>query len=325
MKKNIIICAGLTLAFLNNAFAQEIQMNQVYGQAAMSNPALLCADGGNKVTLGYHTYYANISNPWREYSGTVEFSKDGKNNLGLGFVRSEANNKMATLNGLNLMYGYALKLSDMAYLRFGLQGGLRTKSFGNSPAVYEDMIDPYNGVKYETNESLSATQVNYFTLGAGLSFNLNDFYLSLGLQNANQPNTAYANSGGIENKEPMGIRLMTGYRIRTQGDPMKNINQIIPYIHYAKVGDFTETAAGLAIQNEVFSFGAGYHMYSYKANSVLTSIGFTSGNIKLGYNMGYNMGDQAKMGGVSHEICASLYLTKPEKKEPGKTMPLPMF
>ena len=112
MKKNIIICAGLILGFASIGQAQEISLNQVYGQAALSNPALLCADGGNKVTLGYHTYYANISNPWREYAGTVEFSKDGKNNLGLGFVRSEANNKMATLNGLNLMYGYNLRLSD---------------------------------------------------------------------------------------------------------------------------------------------------------------------------------------------------------------------
>jgi type IX secretion system PorP/SprF family membrane protein len=325
MKKNIIICAGLILNAITYATAQEIQMNQVYGQAAISSPALLCADGGNKVTLGYKTYYANISNPWREYAGTVEFSKDGKNNLGIGFVRGEANNKMATLNGINLLYGYSLRMSDKAYLRFGLSGGLRTKSFGNAPAIFEDMIDPYNGVKYETNESLDATQVNYFTLGAGLAFNLEDFYLSLGLQNANQPNTAFNNSNGIENKEPMGIRLMTGYRIKTSGDPVKNINQIIPYIHYSMVGDFSETGVGVALQNEVISFGAGYHMYSYKANSLLANIGFTSGNMKLGYNMGFNMGDVAKIGGVSHEICASLYLFKPEKREVGKTMPIPMF
>lgn len=326
MKKSIIFCAGILLfGGAQYIQAQELQLNQSYGQAAISNPALLCADGGNKVTMGYHTYYGNLGSPWREYAATAEFSKGGVGAFGVGAIRSEANYKMATLNGVNLMYRLNIKLSDAAYLRAGFQGGMRTKSFNSSPAIFEDMIDPYNGVKYETRESLEATQKNYFGLGAGIAFNTKSIYLSASLSNANQPNTAFNNSGGIENKEPMGIRVMAGYSIPTQGDPMKAINQIIPYVHYVKTGTFNEIAGGVALQNQVFNVGVGYHTYSYKASSVMATLGVSSGNLRVGYNYGINLGSQAKIGGSSHEVCASLYLFKPEKPEPAKHMPLPMF
>ena len=122
----------------------------------------------------------------------------------------------------------------------------------------------------------------------------------------------------------MGIRVMAGYSIPTQGDPMKAINQIIPYVHFIK-GTFTEIAAGVALQNQVFNLGLGYHTYSYKASSVMTTLGFSSGNMRVGYNFGVNLGSQAKIGGTSHEICASLYLFRPEKAVPAEHMPMPMF
>jgi type IX secretion system PorP/SprF family membrane protein len=325
MKNTVKFVALLALTTATSQlYSQELQLNQSYGQAALSNPALLCADGTNKVTMGYHTYYGNLSSPWREYAGTAELGK-GNSAFGIGFVRSEANQKMSTLNGINLMYRLGLKLSDGMHLRVGFQGGMRTKSFNMSPSIFEDMIDPYNGVRYETRESLEATQKNYFGLGAGLAFNTKSLYLSLGLHNVNRPNTAYNNSGGITNKEPMSMRAMLGYNIRTQGDPMKAINQVIPYVHFVKTGNFNEIAGGIALQNEVFNLGVGYHTYSYKASAVMTTIGFTSGNLKLGYNFGVNMGTQAKVGGSSHEICLSLLLFRPEKPESGSQVPMPMF
>lgn len=326
MKNSIIICAGFMLMVgTQYAQGQELQLNQTYGQAAISNPALICADGGNKVTMGYHTYYGNLNSPWREYAATAEFGKGGIGAFGVGFIRSEANYKMATLNGVNLMYRLNVKLSEGSYIRAGFQAGMRTKGFNNSSAVFEDMIDPYNGVKYSTRESLDATQKNYFNLGAGVAFNTKSLYLSAGLSNVNQPNTAFNNSGGIQNKEPMGIRIMAGYNIPTQGDPMKAINQVIPYVHFVKTGNFSEMAAGLAVQNQVFNVGVGYHTYSYKAASIMTTVGFNSGNLRIGYNFGINLGNYAKAGGTSHEVCAALYLFRPEQPAPGLKMPIPMF
>lgn len=326
MKKSNILCAALILfGAAQKLYSQELQFNQSYGQAALSNPALLCADGGNRVTMGYHTYYGNLSSPWREYAATAEFGKGGIGAFGVGAIRSEANYKMATLNGVNLLYRINVKLAEGAYLRAGFQGGMRTKGFNTSSAVFEDMIDPYNGVKYETRESLASTQKNYFTLGAGVALNTKSLYISASLTNANQPNTAFNNSGGIVNKEPLGIRIMAGYNIATQGDPMKAINQIIPYVHYVKTGMFSEIAGGVAVQNNVFNAGLGYHTYSYKASSIMTTVGFNSGNLRVGYNFGVNMGTYAKAGGTSHEVSVALYLFRPEKPEPGLKMPVPMF
>lgn len=306
--------------------AQEIQLNTTYGQAALTNPALLSADGASKVTMGYHTYFGNLSAPWREYAGTVEFmGKGGKGAFGASALRSEANNKMVTMNGVNLMYAIHLKLNKTSFMRVGFQGGMRSKAFNTSPAIFEDMIDPYNGVRYSTSESLDATIRNYFNAGAGFAFNSQKFFFSLGLQNLNRPNTAFNNSGGIENKENMRIRVNTGLLISTKGDPNRGFSQIVPHIHYLKMGALSEAGGGIALQNNVLMLGAGYYTYSYKASNVMTTLGFTSGNIKLGYNMGINMGTDAKAGGMSHEFCASLYLFRPEKPEPARVVPMPMF
>lgn len=327
MKNIMKTCALLgTLAAATYSRAQEIQLSTTYGQAAITNPALLCADGTNKVTMGYHTYYGSLSNPWREYAGTVEFmGKGGKGAFGASVMRSEANSNMVSMNGMNLMYGIHLQLNKKSYMRVGFQGGMRTKAFNTSPAVFEDMIDPYNGVRYATSESLDATTRNYFTAGAGVAFNTENLFLSLGLLNLNRPNTAFNNSGGVENKENMRIRFNAGYRIATKGNADRGISQIIPNLHYLMAGPVSEIGGGLALQNNSFMFSAGYYTYSYRASNVITGIGFTSGNIKLGYNVGMNLGSDAKQGGMSHELCASLILFRPDKPAPAKAMGLPMF
>jgi type IX secretion system PorP/SprF family membrane protein len=325
VKSALLSVAVCTL--ISAASAQELQLNTTYGQAAINNPALLCADGNNKITMGYHTYYGNLTSPWREYSGVAEFgSKTGKSALGIGFLRSEANNKMMSLNGLNLMYGLNLRLNKASNLRVGFQGGLRSKQYNASGAVFEDMIDPYNGVKYATQEQLDATQRNYFNIGAGLAFNTKDFYLALGFQNANSPNTAFVNSGGITNKEPMRIRLLTGYRLVLGGDPNRGLSDLIPNISYVKAGNLSEMGGGLTAQNNSFSLGLGYYTYSYKASAVHATMGFATNNLKLGYVAGINMGSWAKVGGMSHELCISMLIGKPGKPDvPANVVPTPMF
>lgn len=325
--KNYIAAIICTAGLSQMAAAQELQLTQTYGQAAITNPALLCADGNNKVTLGYHNFYGNLTSPWREYSGTAELGNaKGSSYFGLGFIHTEANNKMVNLNGVNLMYAQGIQLSKASRMRVGFQAGMRSKNFNPSGAVFEDMIDPYNGVSYPTQETLEKTQANYFTVGAGAAFNSKDFYMALGLMNLNQPSTEFQNSGGIKVKEPMRIRLLLGYGIKvgatseTRGD-----TKIVPHVSYTKAGSFSEIGGGLAVQNNVFCVGLGYSTFSYKASSVITTVGFAAGDIKLGYNVGINMGNTVKGGGLSHEFCASLLLFKPQKPEPARIMPTPMF
>src|SRR5688572_26657644 len=145
-----ILVIALVCGMASRSVAQELQLTQTYGQAAITNPAMLCADGNNKVTMGYHNFYGNLT-PWREYSGVLELgTASGKSSFGLSFMHTEANNKMINLNGVTLMYAQGIQLSKEARMRVGFQAGLRSKNFNPSGSVFEDMIDPYNGVQYPT-------------------------------------------------------------------------------------------------------------------------------------------------------------------------------
>lgn len=318
--KKLITTAVFTMALYTASMAQEPGFNQQFAQSVFSNPAMACNEGYSKFTLGYKSWYANLTAPVRDMAGAYEFCAPGKTaGFAIMLNRSEADNRKVALTSIGAAYNYRLKFSKDLHMNFGLQAAMRQKTFNLSNALFEDMFDPYNGAVYPTGENFESQRKNYISAGLGFFLYSSKFSLGLSALNVNKPNTALLGNNSIS-EQPMSIKGVATYAFKTGEN-----NYAIPHLSYNKTGLFSEINGGLTFRNNQVNFGLGYSTYSYKGSAVLLNLGVVQNGFKLGYGLGMGINADAKQGGMTHEITLGILLND-GKKEPNKPVPaLPFF
>jgi type IX secretion system PorP/SprF family membrane protein len=333
MKKYLSICAlGLIFSgFATEASAQDIHFSQFYENAILRNPALTGIFSGDyKAGVNYRNQWSDISVPFQTVLASVESRISVNEEAGdfLSFGLTATYDKAGSI-GFNsfqvypaINYNKALEDKHMSYFSAGFTTGYIQRSFDPNKMTFASQYlggnyDPNNG----SGENITTSKLNYFDVGAGLSFNSSfgefnqvTYYLGAAAYHLNKPKAAF-------NGEESFMRLDTKWNGNLGVQYLiDNKMAITMHTNYSRQGTYQEIVTGGLVSWRSFNplMSTMFTIYGgmfYRINDALiptVKLDYKSYSFTLSYdinNSGLKTASNSH-GGFELSIFTRGYLTK---------------
>lgn len=239
MKKIFSICSLLFLC--STIHAQDFTFSQFYEKPLLRNPSLAGVfDGDLRVTGIYRNQWQSVTVPYNTSGASVEVKFPvGKGNDYLTVAMQMTNDVAGDIKlkrtQILPVINFHKSLNDEynSYLSLAFMAGNVSSRFDPSKLQLNDQF--INGVFNPSNptmQSFSKTSINYWDLGAGLTYSKDlgestSFYIGASLFHLNKPKVAFytnnANSTTLKNKLSINAGLTT---------PTSDYNRLLFYADY---------------------------------------------------------------------------------------------
>lgn len=213
-------------------FSQDVGFSQFYDQPLLRNPALAGIFTGDvRFTASYRNQWQSVTIPYRTFglSSEVKFPvnimPDDNITIGLQLFKDVAGTSQFSAVQILPAVNYNLPLSNEtnSYLSLALMGGLRQQQFDPTKLVLNDQFVPESNGSFSilpsSGQVFNNTNVNYFDLSAGLSYNGVvrddiDYYIGAGIFHITKPSVGFFEGNTIVlNKKlafNVGLSVPTG-------------------------------------------------------------------------------------------------------------------
>ena len=202
---NKIVLYGSALIFATSALSQtDRNFSMFYEEIPTLNPSAAGAMNEDiRIYTNYRRQWRNLGiDPYK----TFQFSVDGKlhprsntdSYLGYGIsAYSDHLPESSQINRINASLAAGLKVNDISYVSAGIGLAYGQMKYDNA-LLYSTQ---WNGLGFDnalpSGESAVRMQANYFDIGVGTYFrlqdNLNTFYAGVSALHLNKPNITYTN------------------------------------------------------------------------------------------------------------------------------------
>ncbi|RXR21633.1 PorP/SprF family type IX secretion system membrane protein [Flavobacterium stagni] len=235
--------------------------------------------------------------------------------IGLGLTLLNHNEVFTNYNYIkaNLAASYIVELDYDWRMRFGLEGGFGSKSFGFSGLLLEDQINSATeqiaGSTVDPWVLRNANRIQFFDLSAGLLFDTDDIWIGLSVKHLNRPDISFIENGNV----PLDLffSLHGGYFYEPRTTPSFFLPEGTTFQflgNYMRQGQYNRLDLGTVIDYGSFSVGVMSAVNlerSAQSSHLLTSVNpivtFNLGDFKLGYSFDINTSGLPRTGGV-HEL-----------------------
>lgn len=257
MKKVLKIAAlCAVVASGGKSDAQDIHFSQFYENAILRNPALTGIFSGDyKAGINYRNQWSDISVPFQTVLGSVEsripINPDVGDFLSFGVTATYDHAGSISFNSMQiypaLNYNKAIEDAHQSYFSVGFTAGYIQRSVDPNKMTFASQ---YTGGSYNssnpTGENINTVKMNYFDLGAGVSFNSSlgesnnvNYYLGAAAYHINKPKAAFnANESFLRMDMKwngnLGVQWMMG-----------NKSGITVHMNYSRQGAYQEVIGGL--------------------------------------------------------------------------------
>ncbi|MFT3933603.1 MAG: PorP/SprF family type IX secretion system membrane protein [Chitinophagaceae bacterium] len=276
------ICAlMITLHLSCLTHAQDVGFSQFYEQPFLRNPALAgIFTGDMRFTASYRNQWQSVTVPYRTFSLSTEIKlplevvPDDNLTIGLQLMRDIAGTSSFSTTQILPAINYSLPLSGEknSYLSLGVIGGLRQQKFDPTKLVLDDQfVAGSNGtfsIMPASAQVFNNTNVNYFDLSAGISYNGVmrddiDYYIGAGMFHLTRPQVGFFDKNKITlNKK---LALNGGLKMPTSDE-----DQVTIYADYFKQFGDGFNPVGIS----TFQAGLLYNHDLYVLGDEQTTIGF---------------------------------------------------
>jgi len=297
--RQIIIPVALTLfCCCKNATGQDLHFSQYFNAPLLVNPANtgFIPDGDYRLGVNYRNQWASVTNnPYKTFSlyGDVQLFgerfENGWVGVGGALLRDVAGsgNLTSTRGFGSIAYHQAIGLGSL--LSAGFNIGVVNKRVDITKLTFDNQ---WNGKFFDINaptgEPFAASQINYFTLQAGINYAYypnENTYINAGasVSHINRPTENFFNS---ETTEPRLFRRYTAFLNGSfkAGDNTWIIN---PNVYVSKMGTAWEYVFGANAQRNLSGDGNSQLIlggYYRKADAVIPMVGFQQGTYRLTFS-----------------------------------------
>lgn len=191
------------------SFSQDVGFSQFYDQPLLRNPALAGIFTGDiRVTASYRNQWQSVTVPYRTFGLSTEvkfpvnIASDDNLTVGLQLLRDVAGTSQFSTTQILPAINYSLPLSRErnSYLSLAFMGGSMQQRFDPTKLVLNDQFIPGSNGSFSvlpySRQTFDNTNVNYFDLSTGLSYNGVikediDYFVGAGLFHITKPKVGF--------------------------------------------------------------------------------------------------------------------------------------
>lgn len=284
--------------------AQDIHFSQFYENAILRNPALTGIFSGDyKAGVNYRNQWSNISVPFQTVLASVESRVRVNGDVGdfLSYGLTATYDKAGSIdfNSFQLYpavnYNKAIEDRHQSYLSAGFAAGYIQRSVDPNKMTFASQ---YVGGNFSSSnpsgENISTVKMNYFDLGAGVSFNSSmgeennvNYYFGAAAYHLNKPKAAFG-------KDAAFVRVDTKWNGNLGVQYLVDDKYAITiHANYSRQGKYQETIAGALLSwrsfdpksSTLFTFYGGL-FYRFKDAIIPTiKLDYKSYSITLSYDV----------------------------------------
>ncbi|MBN9482917.1 MAG: PorP/SprF family type IX secretion system membrane protein [Bacteroidetes bacterium] len=237
------------------AKAQDIHFSQFYENAILRNPALTGIFSGDyKAGVNYRTQWSNISAPFKTILASAETRVAVNREVGdyISFGATATYDRAGSINFNSMQiypainYNKAMADGHRSYLSIGFTGGYIQRSYDLSKATYSSQ---YANGQYDplrpSGENMNNTSLQYFDLGAGMSFNstigeahMVNYYIGAAAYHVAKPKETFA---GDQDMLRLDTKWNGNLGIRAAFNEQYSL---IVHVNYSQQGPYQEIIGG---------------------------------------------------------------------------------
>jgi type IX secretion system PorP/SprF family membrane protein len=240
--RKAVLYSALFLLILN-AFGQSAHFTQYFNSGPFLNPSLTGIDVQKQATLLYRNHWPQLENSFITQAFIYESNiKRSTNGFAFSLLNDRAGAGNFSQNSINISYAHEISISQDWYLRSGIMGGYSIKSVDWDQLVFEDMIDPRNGVSYDSQQA-RGENIDHFDVSMGFTLFSEKHFLGFSVDHLTQP------KGGLINQVGESVlKRAYAFQVGTQIG-MGNQTSLTPVILFRKQGkhDVLQTGALMTI------------------------------------------------------------------------------
>jgi type IX secretion system PorP/SprF family membrane protein len=254
LKLAVSVCVGLITGV--DLQAQDIHFSQFYENAILRNPALTGIFSGDyKAGINYRNQWSNISVPFQTVLGSVEaripINSEVGDYLSVGLTGTYDKAGSISFNSFQaypaVNYNKAIEDEHQSYLSVGFAAGYVQRSVDPNKMSFSSQ---YVGGSFNSSnpsgEHINNTKMQYFDLGAGISFNSSlgennniNYYLGLAAYHLNKPKAAFSNDESFIrlNKKwsgNLGVQYLLNNKVA-----------LTTHLNYSRQGTYQEMIGGV--------------------------------------------------------------------------------
>jgi len=301
-------------------FGQETDTGPGYQIMMMKNPSLAGSGGDGEMRLSYLNFY-----PGNNYNlHSVYFSYDSyfsKIHGGAGIYVADD-----YLGGIindfkgGLSYAYFLKAGKDFFINAGLTASIYHRGFNFSDAVLPDQIDALGGVSVISSETLTASAITVFDIGAGFLFTSGKYSGGFSVSHLAEPDLSGTSSSDDRLRRKLLVHLSGDFTLNS----IQNL-KIEPLTYLEIQSGYINGGAGAAIENKYLTINAIILGDNGKNLNIQTGFSINSGRLSFYYNYRFNVvsGNKYMPFSLLHQTGLAFSLNNVEKRNTIKTIYFP--
>ncbi len=299
---NLLLFIFLNLISLNNAFAQDPQLSQFYGNPIYTNPAFAGTGSGcGRVVMCYRNQWPGLARTFetQTVSWDADYSAGG---LGLMVTNDIAGIGRLRRVTASAIYSYNTRISQNVNLRFGVQASYYQQSIDWSKLTFSDMIDPRTGFEpgYATKEITPTQTKNFPNFSTGAVLYAENYYVGMAVHNLIEPNESFYSATGPGTNLPRRYTLHGGMTIPI-GARQQNFS-ISPNILFMVQKQFTQVNFGFYINKSSFVTGLWFRQTRPNSDALMVLVGYKTPTFKIGYSYDLTVSNARAAATGSHEV-----------------------
>ena len=220
---------------------------------------------------------------------------------------------------MSFVYAYEIKVNRKIAVRAGASVILNHKSVNLSNLIFEDMIDPREGVVRSTKQAANnVLSLTYADLSAGMMVYTDRFYGGFAVDHLSKPRQGLLSQEGERVSRKYTFHGGAKIPFTTLTNESRTIS---PNILISKQGKFSQLNVGIYVQLDKLIMGAWYR----SNDAIILLAGVETKKLRIGYSYDITTSSLATAALGSHEISYTKLINNKKRKNPVVTNSCPMF
>ncbi|HMP30704.1 MAG TPA: PorP/SprF family type IX secretion system membrane protein, partial [Saprospiraceae bacterium] len=300
--------------FLHDLGGQDVAFSQFFNSPTLLNQAFVGNSSASSFSTTYRNQWPSINNAYTTYSVTVDKYFDELNSgFGLNIFSDNAGDGSLRTIRFDGLYSYKVKIVDNKFLRGGINMSFGQRRLDWERFIFYDALDPLlgnltaAGTRRPTSEvPPDFFNINYLTLGTGLLYSDESWYLGLSFDNINQPRNSFYKTSpyGKNTGRDLKYSIHGGYFFPLIRDfrTKETLAFVSPNFMYLNHGGFSQINIGAYSELTRLIVGGSYRYATSNTDAIIAMFGFSFDYFKMIYSFDYNIGSVGIKSGGAHEL-----------------------
>ncbi len=333
MIKKLILYINIIFLLLVSlkGIAQDPSFSQFYANPLYLNPALAGSTFTPRLIINYRNQWPSLDANFVTYSASYDqFVDNISSSFGIMVNTDRAGDGVLNTSTFSGIYTYTLRINRHTYLNAGLQASFYQRKLDWEQLIFDDQINPVQGVVYPTSERPPDNlDVGFLDFSAGLLLGYKDiFYGGLAVHHLTEPYDGFYsdNNSRLNSKFTFHLGGVIDMESRGRRSRRDDALTLSPNIMYQQQETFKQVNIGLYLNRFPFVLGTWYRHNMENPDAFIVMVGFKQETFQFGYSYDITVSKLKNVTGGAHEISFQVRFKNPSsRRRRVQAIPCPSF